>query len=251
MHMTTAGIVLRAVPYKESDQILTVLTRDAGKITVSARGSRKKGNGLSAASQLLCYADMTLSQYQSRWTLGEAEVIREFRGVRQDLEKLALGSWFAELTECLAPEELPAPELLRLLLNGLYALDATEKDPVLVKAAFELKAMCYAGYEPLLDGCAVCGREPEAPQFHLSQGVLHCASCRGQLPGGISMPLGTDTLAALRHVVYGGEKRFLAFRLTGPALEQFAQVCEAFVLTQLERGFRTLDFYKQIAAMGR
>ena len=90
MQLTTQGLVLREVNYKESDKILTVLTQDMGKLTVSARGSRKKGGGISAAAQMLVWSEMTLYEYRQRWSLKEAVTNREFRGVREDLESYAL-----------------------------------------------------------------------------------------------------------------------------------------------------------------
>ena len=62
MRLTTQGIVLRETNYKEADKILTVLTRDLGKRTVKARGRRRKNSKLTAASQLLVYSEMTLSE---------------------------------------------------------------------------------------------------------------------------------------------------------------------------------------------
>ena len=172
---------------------------------------------------------------------------REFRGMREDLEKFSLGCYFAEVTELLAVEGLPCPELLSLLLNSLHALDRLERPLKLVKAAFELRAMCLAGYEPLLDACAVCGcPTPEEPRFHLREGVLHCVGCRGSVGEGISLPLNSGSLAAMRHIVYGDPKRLFSFRLDGAGLDALAGVAEAYLLTQLERGFRTLDFYKSL-----
>ena len=62
MRLTTQGIVLRETNYKEADKILTVLTRDWGKRTVKARGCRRKNSKLTAASQLLVYSELTLSE---------------------------------------------------------------------------------------------------------------------------------------------------------------------------------------------
>ena len=246
MHMVTNAIVLREVNYKESDKVLTVLTRDNGKMTLSARGCRKKGSAIAAASQLLVWSEMTLYEYQGRWAIKEAATDRDFVGVREDIEKLALGCYFAEVTELLAVEDIPSPELLSLLLNSLHALDKLDKPLPLVKAAFELKAMCLAGYEPVVDTCAVCGCQPDKPQFHLTEGVLHCAACREEVGEGISVPLTPAGAEAMRHVAYGDPKRLFSFSLDANALTQFGNACEAYVLTQLERGFGTLDFYKQI-----
>lgn len=247
MHMVTQALVLREVNYKESDKILTVLTRENGKMTLSARGCRKKGSAIAAASQLLVWSEMTLYEYQGRWAIKEANTDREFAGMRGDLEKLALGCYFAEVAELLAVEDVPSPELLSLLLNSLHALDKLDKPPALVKAAFEWKVMCLAGYEPVLDGCAICADEPEQPLFNLSEGVLHCAACREEVGEGISMPLTQAALSAMRHVAYGDPKRLFSFQLDEVSLKQMGDTCEAYVLTQLERGFGTLDFYKQMA----
>ena len=246
MHMVTHALVLREVNYKESDKILTVLTKENGKMTLSARGCRKKGSAIAAASQLLVWSEMTLYEYQGRWVVKEANTDREFLGMRSDLEKFALGCYFAEMTELLTVEDVPAPELLSLLLNSLHALDQLDRKPSLIKAAFEWKAMCLAGYEPVLDACAICGADPEQPGFHLSEGVLHCATCREQVGEGISMPLSRAALAALRHVAYGDPKRLFSFQLDDVSLKQMGDACEAYVLTQLERGFGTLDFYKRM-----
>ena len=247
MHVTTKALVLRGVDYKESDKILTLLTSDMGKLTASARGCRKKGSSIAAGCQLLCWSELVLYEYQGRWAVKEANTERQFRGVREDLEKLALACYLAEVTEVLAVEGLPSPELLSLILNSLHGLEKLNKPQSLIKAAFELKAMCLAGYEPLLDGCAVCGAEtPADPRFHLREGVLHCASCRGEMGDGISMPLDDAGLKAMQHIAWGDPKRLFSIALGEESLKRFSDLTEAYLHTQLERGFHTLDFYKSI-----
>lgn len=247
MHVTTKALVLRGVDYKESDKILTLLTSDMGKLTASARGCRKKVSSIAAGCQLLCWSELVLYEYQGRWAVKEANTERQFRGVREDLEKLALACYLAEVTEVLAVEGLPSPELLSLILNSLHGLEKLNKPQPLIKAAFELKAMCLAGYEPLLDGCAVCGAEtPADPRFHLREGVLHCASCRGEMGDGISMPLDDAGLKAMQHIAWGDPKRLFSIALGEESLKRFSDLTEAYLHTQLERGFHTLDFYKSI-----
>lgn len=247
MHIVTKGIVLRETNYKEADKILTVLTAEGGKRTVKARGCRRKGSALAACSQLLAWSDMTLFEYKDYYTLNEGSTIALFRHVREDLEKLALGSYFAEVVEAVAEEGHPEPEMLSLLLNSLYALDTLNKPLPLVKAAFELRLLCAAGYAPLADACGVCGvPDPEKPFLNLSEGVLHCAACRAEVGDGISMPLSRGALAALRYIVYGDPKRLFSFQVDEESLRLLGDAAEAFVLTQLERGFKTLDFYKQL-----
>ena len=249
MHMRTKALVLRETAYKESDKMLTLLTQEAGKLSASARGCRRKGSALAAGCQLLAWSDMVLYEYRGRWTVQEAAVEREFRGVREDLVKFALGCYGAEVVELLAVEGIPNPELLSLLLNTLYALEQLKRPTALIKSAFELRALTLAGYGPLVDACAVCGVEnPVDPRFHLREGVLHCAACRGGVGDGVSMPVSAGALAALRHIVYGGPKRLFSFQLGAEGQKNLSELTEAYLLAQLERPFRTLDFYRQLAA---
>lgn len=248
MHLTTKGLVLREVNYKESDKILTVLTAEEGKLTLSARGCRKKGSPIAAASQLLVWSELTLYQYQGRWAIKEALTERQFGGVRADLDKLALGSYFAEVVEALAEEGQTEPGLLSLILNCLHGLDKLALPPALIKTAFEWRAMALAGYEPMTDGCAVCGCSlPEEPRLNLSAGLLHCARCRQGAGEGISMPLTAAALSAMDHFLRGDPKRLFSVTMDPRSLKRLGEASEAYLMTQLERGFRTLDFYKSLS----
>jgi len=244
-HIVTRGIVLREKATREADKILTLLTEDEGKIPVVARGVRRKNCAYAASAQPLVYSEWTLYQRGEWYYSSDAQLLELFRPLREDLELLALGSYFAELVSAVS-ETGPESELLRHLLNGLYALSELKKPQELVKPAFELKLLSLAGYEPLADGCAYCGKEdPDRPMLDVVQGVVRCASCgRGQ--GGLAMPLCEGSLAALRRVLYGPPRRLYSFTLKDPALERFAAAAETFTVTQLERNFRTLDFYKSL-----
>ena len=222
MHITTKALVLRGVDYKESDKILTLLTQEQGKLTASARGCRKKGSAIAAGCQLLAWSEMVLYDYQGRWSVKESATQRLFQGVRDDVQRLALGCYFAEVAELLAVEGLPSPELLSLTLNSLHALDKMPEKPLpLVKSAFEWKAMALAGYEPLLEDGKVRGE-------------------------GISLPLPPPALAALEHILHGDPRRLFSFQLGEEPLKQLAGASEAYLRTQLERGFSTLDYYKSL-----
>lgn len=238
------GIVLRSVDTKESDKILTVLTAELGKIPVVAKGARSRRSRVTAATQLLAYAEFTLSESHGWQYLAEASTLELFDGVRRDVELLSLGSYFAELTETVAYEESEAGNILSLLLNALYALGTLRRPPELVRAAFELKLMSLIGFEPLLEGCAVCGeRDPAQPVLDLQGGVLRCRTCG---IGGGCAPLTAGALAAMRHVLYGDPRRLYSFTLEPEDQRRFSQAAERYVSAMLEREFKTLGFYKSL-----
>ena len=176
MYVKTDGIVLKETEYKDNDKLLTVLTRDLGRITVKARGVKSGKSGSKAACQLLAYSEFTLFEQQGRYTVREAVSKELFLELQKDLELLALASYFAQVTLTVAQEDDPMPDLLSLLLNALYALTRLRKPQLQVKAVFELRSACISGFLPDLRGCAVCGN-PTPDRFNITQGVLQCASC--------------------------------------------------------------------------
>ena len=242
----TSGVVLRVTDTKETDRILTVLTPDRGKIPLIARGARRKNSRLAAACQLPAYSELTIYKRGGWYMLDEASPLELFDTLGRDIELLALASWFCELTEAVCAEETPAPEVLSLLLNALYALCYTDRPPRLVKAAFQFRLMALAGFEPLADGCALCGRgDAEAPMLDVQGGFVTCGGCRGP-DAGLRLPLTAGGLAALRHVLTADGKRLYSFTLEPGALAALDHAGEAFISAQLERGFRTLDYYKSL-----
>lgn len=246
MYIKTTGLVLRETQYKESSRILTVLTSTEGKLTVSARGAKRRNSKTAASAQLLAYSDMTLFSERGHYTLTESRSIELFEGLREDVERLSLGAYFAELLETLSDEDMPNPEMLSLGLNGLFALSEGKHDMELVKAAFELRLMCIAGFEPLIGACPVCGRpDMEHPVFNLMGGVVHCGSCAA--PGeGKSVRLGAGTLDAMRHIISVDVKRLYSFSVGDATKKQLCHVAEDYLLAQLGTSFRTLDFYHSL-----
>jgi len=245
MYLTIQGLVLRVTDYNDRDALLTLLTARHGKLTVKAKGLRRKNSPLIAPCQLLAYAEFTLFEYRGMYTVNEANSIELFQGLRRDLTKLSLGTYFAQASEVLSQEDLPNPELQSLVLNCLYALDKLGKPEMMVKSVFELRSASIAGYTPDLFGCHNCGNQ-KADRFDISEGHLECASCRDPGSAGIRMPVNESVLDAMRYIIYCDPKKLFAFDIGADSLEQLSTITEAYLTTQLERGFSTLDFYKSL-----
>ena len=246
MFLTTRALVLREVKYKEADKILTLLTEQEGKLTVSARGVMRKGSKIAAGCQLLSFSDMTLFENRGRWTVNEAQTAEQFLGLRQDISLLALGNYFAELLEVLSDQDCPDPEVLRLGLNALFALSRGLYPPGQIKAVFELKLMCLTGYEPAVEYCCACGEsQPQLPVFSLREGVLYCGDC-GKAAGGERVPLCPHSLEALRYIIAQDSRRAFSFSLEQEPMERLSRLCEGYVTAQLERSFPALDYWKSV-----
>lgn len=245
MYLTTKGLVLRVTDYNDRDALLTILTDKHGKLTVKARGLRRKNSPLIAPCQLLAYGEFTLFEYRGMYTVNEAASVELFQNLRRDLVKLSLGTYFAQAAEVLSQEDLPNPELLSLVLNCLYALSKLQEPEAKVKAVFELRSACISGYEPDLFGCHGCG-DPNPGLFDISAGLLECANCRNMESSGIRMPVNPSVLETMRYICLCSPKKLFSFQVGQQTLELLSQVTESYLTTQLERGFSTLDFYKSL-----
>lgn len=246
MYKTLKALVLRSARYKEADAVLTVLTDTEGKLTVSAHGVLGRSGRLSAACQLLTLSEMTLAESHGRLYVREAESIEQFLGLREDISALALGTYFAELLEKLSDEDSPNGEVLSLGLNCLYALSSRLRPAEQVKAVFELRLMCLAGYEPQLDYCPHCGSfEMEDTVFSTQEGTALCGSCAGGICGG-TIPIGGAGLAAMRHIAEADSKKILSFTADEPTIRSLSAVGESYIRAQLDTEFPALDYWKKV-----
>lgn len=245
MYVTTQGLVLRVCPYNDSDAMLTILTAKLGRISAKVRGLRRKNSPMSAPCQLLALAEFTLFEYKDSYTVNEAHSVELFTPLRRDLQKLSLGTYFAQAAEIIAQEDMPNPELLSLILNSLYALSQMDMPEEKIKAVVELRLACLAGYTPDLYGCHSCG-EPMPECFDISEGRLECARCRSGISGGIRMPVSAGILDAMRYICACHPKKLFSFDLPIESMQQLSSITEAYLCAQLERGFSTLDFYKSL-----
>lgn len=245
MYLTTQGLVLRVTGYNDSDALLTVLTQDQGKLTVKARGLRRKNSPLTAPCQLLAYSDFTLFEYRGMYTINEARSLELFQQLHRDLQKLSLATYFAQVAEVLSQEDQSTPELLSLTLNSLFSLAKLQIPEQQVKAVFELRCACLAGYTPDLSSCCQCGAlTPD--RFDIFAGQVECTECRNPYSDGIRMPLNAGSLEAMRYICSCDAKQLFSFHIGEDSLRYLSQTAEAYLTTQLERGFSALDFYKSL-----
>ena len=244
MFRTENALILREVRFRESDRILTALTADLGKVTLAAHGALSKKSRIAAATQQLTYAELTLFVKDGRFSVREAVTKEGFAGLRTELERFALASYFAECLELFASEAQPEPEPLQLGLNSLYAASEGIGSREKVKAAFEIRLAGLEGYAPATDACAVCGRSDiQDPVFLPDDGVAVCRQCRKDRR---SLPLSGAALAAMRHVLNTPPKKMLSFSLDDADLDLLAGVSEAWLLHCAGREVPSLQYYRKL-----
>ena len=155
--ITVNGIVIRERQCGENDKFIDIMTDKCGLIEVLVRGARKITNKNASAAQLYSFSKFCLSKRRDRYYIDSAEPIKNFYAIRQELDKLALASYFAEVISYASmPEENRYDDILRLLLNVFYYLSEGTRETKLLKSIFELRFMTEIGNMPNVLGCAEC-----------------------------------------------------------------------------------------------
>lgn len=248
--IVTKGLVVKASDFRENDRLLTILTEDVGKITVTIRGGKSLKSMNLASSEVFAYSHFTFQKGQKYYYLKDSELIEDFYALRESIEKISLGSYFCEIASEIMPEGIVDNDILKLTLNALYALCIEKKHPDVIKGAFEFKCAVISGFMPDLEGCYNCLSDKGASLLDSANGRLVCSDClkvtvaEGEFIN--LVPVTPAVLEALRFISEASVQRFLSFNLASEEYICFSSVCEKYMKSHFERDFYTLEFYKSL-----
>jgi len=141
----TEGIIIRRRDFKDADRILTVLTRDHGKIAVRASGIRRIPSRRSPHVELLNHCILTLYNGSKFPVLTEAQTLDSFSGVKADLQKIGLAYHLCELVDGLCPENQESRQVFGLVKTTLTRL-AIEQDETTLIHDFQTELLSVLGY---------------------------------------------------------------------------------------------------------
>jgi DNA repair protein RecO (recombination protein O) len=196
MQYRVQGIVIRSMDYGEGNKIMTLFTREVGKVSVVARGAKKVKSRYGSAAQLFTHGDYLFFKSGQLGTLNHAEIVEAFHRIREDLDMAAHASYLAELTDRMLGDQEGQPYLFEQLRASLQAIQE-EKDLHIITHLYEMKMLMFAGYTPELTQCVVC-REPAEPfAFSVGLGGMMCERCRLRDPQAIRLTPGVYKLMRL------------------------------------------------------
>ena len=188
MYLKTKAIIIKIRDFSENDLLVTLFTLESGKVTVIAKGAKNAKSKNSAVSNLFLYGEFDLFIGKKWSRINSMEVINSFYPIREDIEKLAYGSYFLELIETSIVEKKSDKDLFFLLLKTLDYLKYNKY--IFLKVVFQFKLLCNLGYTPMLYSCAKCGGIPEDKiGFSVYHGGILCKKCNDNSSLNISIKL--------------------------------------------------------------
>ncbi|MGN0468739.1 MAG: DNA repair protein RecO [Acutalibacteraceae bacterium] len=245
MLIKTDGLVIREQAIGEQDRIVTVLTRKKGVIRAFANGVRSPKNKNVSATGLLCYSDFSIDKTaKGAYIIREALAKEVFFSLREDIIRLSLAQYFAEIAGELSPREEDAGEFLRLVLNSIYLISKGKKNLGVIKAATELRLLSISGYMPSVVACDSCGcYESQKMYFSTFTGKLWCENC---VPQENAVTVSISVVAAIRHICFSDAEKIYSFNLPKDTLKALCAVSEKYLKSVTMRNYKTLDFYKMM-----
>jgi len=256
MESEVKGLVIRTADVKESDRIITIFTEEMGVVSALARGARSLKSRKMSSTMQFCYSKFVLAKRGEYYYVKEAELIENFFDIRRDIEGLALAGYIAEVLSDVTVAEAET-ELLRLSLNSLYAISSGKYPIDRIKAAFEIRCAAVLGFMPDVISCSICSEREGVFYFDIMGGSLMCDKCKRELEKKHTEPesphesriicyLSPTAKIALGYCVHSPLEKLFSFNMPKEDMELFAKATELYLINQLERSYKTLDFYKQV-----
>ncbi len=170
------GIVIRTTDYGEANKILTLYTRELGKIGVMARGAKRPKSRLASISQLFSYGQFVFQKTAGLGVLNQGEIIKSFRDLRQDIFLTAYAAYIVELLDKLTEQNEINPYLFELIIQTLNYIDEGLDYEILTRI-FEVKMLKVAGIGLYVDGCVHCHSTEGEYSFSIKEGGFLCHRC--------------------------------------------------------------------------
>lgn len=236
----TEGVVLRTRDLGEHDRLVTLYTRDLGKLTATARGARRSRSRFGGALELFTCGVVVGFERQGKdlLRLDHFDIRWSFRRLREDLERLGEGARMVEALGRLVEERDPQPACFALLLRALRALEAGP--PARVQLAFTLHLLDLAGHRPRLDRCAGCAREVAGSPatFDPSQGGVACPRCARRS----ALPVSAHALGVLRGLQAAPWEARLRARIAGVVEAEASRLLDAYLVALTGSALRSPRF---------
>lgn len=240
------AVILRHKNWGEADRLLTLYTREQGKVRAVAKGARKPTSRKAGHLQPFSHVTMQVAKGRDMLIVTQVETVNAFLNLREDLTKTGYAAYAVELLDRLTYEEEGGnPSLFKALVEVLQRIE-TEADAWLPLRYYEMRLLDITGFRPQLFECANCAREilPEDQFFSFTAGGAICPRCGGGLPN--LRKISVETLKYLRHFQRSSYRDASRARPESEVKKEAEALMQGYFTYILERELNTPGFIKRI-----
>jgi DNA repair protein RecO (recombination protein O) len=240
------GIVLRHSDWGEADRLLTLYTREHGKVRAIAKGARKINSRKAGHLEPFTRVKLQLARGRDLLIVTQVETIDPYLPLREDLTRMGQASYAIELLDRFVPnEEIAVPSLYRLVTETLARL-AVEADAWLPIRYYEMRLLDFLGFRPQLFECVNCRREilPEDQFFSFSAGGAICPRCGEGLKG--LHRISIEALKYLRHFQRSTYREAVRAHPEADTKRELETLMQGYFTHLLERELNTPGFIKSV-----
>jgi DNA repair protein RecO (recombination protein O) len=247
----TQAVVIGRRGLGESDRLVTLFTRDLGKVRGVARGARRPRSRFGSALEpftlgvLVCF-DTGRSELLR---IDHFDILHPFARIREDLVRFAHASWMLECLSRLTADHDPHPALYGLLVHSLRATEQMDA-PGRVAVCFGARCIALLGHRPRLDACVACGRAYRSGGacLDLDSGGLVCARCEGKALATVAVSGAAITALRRIHAERWAET---VTRPLGVVETELASLLDAHVARLGGQPTRTPRFLREVQRVSR
>jgi DNA repair protein RecO (recombination protein O) len=243
------GVVLRRRDLGEADRLLTVFSREFGKLHLIGKGARRPSSRKAGHLEIFTRLRLVAARGRDLDVITQVDALDLYPNIRNDLDLVGQAAYLVELVDRFTIDEEAHEALFSQLTGGLELLDQGRAAHNVIRY-FEMRMLESVGYRPELFHCVSCGEEvrPEAQFFSFDQGGVMCRRCGGEHPD--SRPLSLQGLKVLRHVQRNPYSKVEALQIGKAVRLELDSLMEAFFGALLERRLNTPDFIRHVRRAG-
>jgi DNA repair protein RecO (recombination protein O) len=239
------AIILRRRDLGEADRLLTIFSREHGKLRQIAKGVRRPQSRKTGHLELFTKVRLLVARGRDLDIITQAEAIESYPCVRSNLDLVGYAGYLIELLDLFTVDAEQNPKLYKLISESLDRLDQGE-EPKSVIRHFELRLLDAVGFRPELFRCVSCGAEirPEAQYFSIEKGGVLCPACGAQEHS--PTPISLSALKVLRHFQRSTYPVASRAKVRSNVHVEIDQLMEGFLSSLLERRLKVPQFIRRV-----
>ena len=237
------GMVLSTTPVGEYDRRVVLLTKEQGKVSAFAKGSRRPNSPLVGVVNPFTFGEFTMYEGRSSYTIQSAKVINYFSELREDVLGAYYGFYFLEVANYYAREFNDELEMLKLLYQTMRALTNPHIPDALIRCIYELKILTINGEYPNVFSCRKCKKEEDLGWFSAKYAGTLCSECKNDEN---IIRLDESALYTMQYIITSSIEKLYTFQVSEDVLHTLERILKSYLALYVDRKFKSLKVLEEI-----